>query len=221
LPGLKQRPPILLEAFHFMVDAQAVAALTFEFRDMSDGQTLKSLELIRMLLEYSPDPFSREQFTPGHITCSGLVFAPDARRILIVYHRRLGRWLLPGGHVEPSDDTIDAAASREVLEETGVSVANGRFAGADVHGIPAKRHEPYHLHHDLLFRFRAEAEAFTCSEESRAVAWCAPEEFDRYAIPDKRTPGVGSQRLTIAYETIPLRSIPVLRPSLPPRPACE
>ena len=101
-----------------------------------------------------------------------------------MHHRRLDRWLLPGGHVELSDATIDATAAREVLEETGVSVANGRFAGADVHGIPANGREPYHLHHDLLFGFRAEAEALTCSEESRAVAWCAPEEFDHYAIPD-------------------------------------
>ena len=167
-----------------MLDARAVAALTLQFRDLSDGQALKSRELIRMLLECSPRPFSREQFTPGHITCSGLVLAPDSRRILIVHHRRLGRWLLPGGHVEPSDSTIDAAAAREVLEETGVSVANGKLAGADVHGIPAKGREPYHLHHDVLFSFRAEAEALTCSDESHSVAWCTRAELDRYAIPD-------------------------------------
>lgn len=167
-----------------MVDAPAVAALTAQFHDESDGQTMKSLELIRMLLECSPHPFSRDQFTPGHITCSGLVLAPDARRILIVHHRRLGRWLLPGGHVEPSDETIDAAAAREVFEETDISVANGTLAGADVHGIPSSGREPYHLHHDLLFSFRADTEALVCSDESHAVAWCAPEEFDRYAIPD-------------------------------------
>jgi 8-oxo-dGTP pyrophosphatase MutT (NUDIX family) len=167
-----------------MLDSQAVAELTAQFRDLSDGQTLKSLDLIRMLLECSPDPFSREQFTPGHITCSGLVLAPDGRRILIVHHRRLDRWLLPGGHVETSDATIDAAAAREVLEETGIVVADGRLAGADVHGIPAKGREPYHLHHDLLFSFRAESEALACSDESHAVAWCTRAELDRYAIPN-------------------------------------
>jgi 8-oxo-dGTP pyrophosphatase MutT (NUDIX family) len=166
-----------------MLDARAVTRIMEQFQDASDGQTMKSLELIRMLLRCSPDPFSREQFTPGHITSSGLVLAPDARRILIVHHRHLGRWLLPGGHVEPFDATIDAAAAREVLEETGVSVANGQFAGADVHGIPPKGHEPYHLHHDLLFSFRAEAETLACSEESHAVAWCGRAELDRYAIP--------------------------------------
>ena len=167
-----------------MLDAQAVAALTAQFQDNSDGQALKSLELIRMLLAFSREPFSRQQFTPGHITCSGLVLAPDARRILIVHHRRLDRWLLPGGHVEPCDATIDAAAAREVLEETGIAVANGQLAGADVHGIPAKGREPYHLHHDLLFSFRARTEALACSDESHAVAWCTREELDRYAIPD-------------------------------------
>jgi hypothetical protein len=36
-----------------MLDPQAVAALTAQFHDESDGQALKSLELIRMLLQCS------------------------------------------------------------------------------------------------------------------------------------------------------------------------
>jgi 8-oxo-dGTP pyrophosphatase MutT (NUDIX family) len=137
-----------------------------------------------MLLDCSPAPFSREQFTPGHITTSGLVLSPDGDRLLIVHHRRLDRWLLPGGHVEASDASIDQAAAREVLEETGVAVAGGHLGGADVHGIPGKGREPYHLHHDLLFTFRAGSEDLQVSDESHAVAWCRPDEFDRYAIPD-------------------------------------
>ena len=56
-----------------------------------------------MLLECSPEPFSRDQFVPGHITCTGLVIAPDRDGILLIHHRRLDRWLLPGGHVEAAD----------------------------------------------------------------------------------------------------------------------
>ena len=168
-----------------MLDPQSVAALARSFHDSSDGQALKSLELILHLLECSPHPFSRDQFTPGHITASGLVLAPDNVHILLVHHRRLGRWLLPGGHVEPGDDTIDGAARREVIEETGAVVTQAAvsLAGADVHGIPAARGEPYHLHHDLLFAFHAVSDEIRVSEESHAVVWCHPDEFDRRQIP--------------------------------------
>jgi 8-oxo-dGTP pyrophosphatase MutT (NUDIX family) len=167
-----------------MVDAATVSALVRTFDDPADGQAMKSVELILLLLECSPAPFSREHFTPGHITCTGLVLAPDGERLLLVHHRRLNRWLLPGGHVEPDDPDIADAARREVVEETGaILTPASAFIGADVHGIPGRKHEPYHLHHDLLFHFRATAEALQVSEESHAVAWCAPSEFDRYDVP--------------------------------------
>lgn len=167
--------------------AANVAALIETFDDPSDGSAIKSLELIRMLLECSPDPFSRAQFTPGHITCTGLVLAADGERVLIVHHRRLNRWLLPGGHVEPGDAEIWDAAHREVVEETGahlVPSAMPILASLDVHGIPAGKGEPYHLHHDILFHFRANDDQTRLSPESRAIVWCTPPEFDRYVVPD-------------------------------------
>jgi 8-oxo-dGTP pyrophosphatase MutT (NUDIX family) len=167
-----------------MLDAHSVAALARQFHDPSDGAAVKSIELILYLLEHSPHPFSREQFTPGHITCSGMVIAPDGGSVLLVHHRRLDRWLLPGGHVEPGDAAIADSARREVTEETG-AILDGTavLAGADVHGIPGKGREPYHLHHDLLFRFQALSDEIQLSEESHAVAWCTPAEFEHYAIP--------------------------------------
>jgi len=161
----------------------SVLTLISSYRDSSDLATTKSLELTSGLLQLTIDPFSRDQFAPGHITTSGLVLSPDGSRLLILHHRRLDRWLLPGGHVEPQDATIQHAAAREVLEETGVPVYSGQLAGADVHGIPPKRAEPYHLHHDLLFTFRAQSEHVQVSEESHEVLWCHPADFDRYAIP--------------------------------------
>ena len=169
------------------MNASSVASLIRTFSDPSDGSALKSQELTLLLLECSPQPFSRAQFMPGHVTATGLVLAPDAERLLLIHHRRLDRWLLPGGHVEPEDADIWDTARREVIEETGARLLPSSapvLAGLDVHGIPAGKGEPYHLHHDVLFAFRAAGEEVVVSPESRDVAWCAPAEFDRYAVPD-------------------------------------
>ena len=169
-----------------MLTVQHVQAVVSSYHDTSDGQSLKSQELILMLLQHAPEPFSRSQFTPGHITCTGLVLSPDRERVLLVHHGRLDRWLLPGGHVEPQDEWIWDGARREVVEETSVElhpVAVPLLASMDVHGIPTNAREPYHLHHDLKFAFRAAHDEIRCSPESRAVAWAHPDEFDRYALP--------------------------------------
>ena len=171
----------------FMITPAGVQSTVRTFRDAADGQALRSQELILLLLDCAPDPFSRSHFTPGHITCTGFVLAPDGEGLLIVHHRRLDRWLLPGGHVEAEDAEIWDAARREVIEETGAELmpnAAPRLVSMDVHGIPSNGREPYHLHHDLLFAFRAAADIITCSPESREVAWCTPAEFDRYALPE-------------------------------------
>ncbi len=169
-----------------MFSTASVLAQVSAFDPGADGEAAKSRELVLSLLAESGEPFSRLQFNPGHITCSGLVLSPTRAAILLVLHRRLGRWLLPGGHVEAADDSPAAAARREVMEETGARIPSGiapRLVGIDVHGIPPRRDEPFHLHHDLSFLFHAESERFTVSEEVREVVWCAVEEFDRYQLP--------------------------------------
>ena len=40
---------------------------------------------------------------------------------LLHWHRKVGLWLPPGGHIEPGEDPIEAAL-REVMEETGMAV---------------------------------------------------------------------------------------------------
>lgn len=171
-----------------MITRDAAAALVASFAAGSDEMAAKSQELILMLLRHSEAPFSRDQYAPGHITATSVVLSPDRRFVLLVHHRRLERWLLPGGHVEREDATLEAAARREVAEETGAVLAAspGLLAGLDVHGIPPKKKEPYHQHHDLIFAFRATDVVVRVSEESREVRWCeaTDAEFGRFALPD-------------------------------------
>jgi 8-oxo-dGTP pyrophosphatase MutT (NUDIX family) len=41
--------------------------------------------------------------------------------VLLTLHSRLGRWLQTGGHIEPNDPTLEAAAVREAYEESGLA----------------------------------------------------------------------------------------------------
>ena len=54
-----------------------------------------------------------------HFTATGIVAYKDAS--LVHWHRKVGEWLAPGGHIEPNEDPVQATL-REALEETGLSV---------------------------------------------------------------------------------------------------
>ena len=161
-----------------------VLALIGRFDPRGDGELEKSRELISMMLAHSPMPFSRDQFEPGHLTATACVLHPVEQSVLLIRHKRLDRWLLPGGHVEMEDRTPDATAMREAVEETGVHLdsALGLLVGMDMHGIPPKKREPFHLHHDLIFSFRAATAEVGITEETRAVVWCPFGDFDKYGL---------------------------------------
>jgi 8-oxo-dGTP pyrophosphatase MutT (NUDIX family) len=155
------------------------------FHPVNDDLAEKSRALTLGLLRHTPDPFSRNQFTPGHITCTALVLHSEKPLVLFMHHHRLHRWLLPGGHVEPEDESLAAAAAREAREETAILLDPAvppRLAGIDVHGIPPKKSEPYHLHHDLIWCFRAQNEAIEVTPEAPEVAWAGEQDWDKLAI---------------------------------------
>jgi len=165
----------------------AALALVTAFDPSDDDLARKSRELVLQLLTHTPHPFSRGQFAPGHITCTALVLHPDNGSVLFMHHHRLNRWLLPGGHVEPTDSSLSAAAAREAQEETRIQLdllSQPRLAGIDVHGIPPKRDEPFHLHHDLIWQFRALSGHIETTPEATAVRWSDPPEWDRLQIAD-------------------------------------
>lgn len=178
-----------------MVEPFAVQSLVAGWQDESDGEAWKSRELILQLLKETPYPFARNQFSPGHVTATACVMHPTEPAVLLVHHRRLDRWLLPGGHVELDvDTTIAGSARREAVEETGVVLCTATapvLVGLDVHAIPGRKKEPFHLHHDLIFRFRAVSAALEGSDEVRATAWCPVERFDEYLLPQPIRRAVG------------------------------
>lgn len=170
-----------------MPTAAQVLTLLAGFDPGPDARAARSLEATIALLHQSADPFSRRTFHPGHLTASGIVLSADRARVLLVFHRRLRRWLQPGGHVEPEDLDLGATARREIDEETGVALDAGvppALVGVDVHPIPARLDEPPHLHHDVVFRFVARRPERADPDVGREVVWCGIGELDHYQVDD-------------------------------------
>jgi 8-oxo-dGTP pyrophosphatase MutT (NUDIX family) len=62
-----------------------------------------------------------KQGPPAHLTASTLVLDPSGTHVLLTLHRKAGAWFQFGGHYEPGDTDIHAAATREAREESGIA----------------------------------------------------------------------------------------------------
>ncbi|GAB2788471.1 NUDIX hydrolase [Streptomyces daliensis] len=133
--------------------------------------------LSEVLNEAGDSITSRKEFR-GHVTAGAILLRPDGR-VLTIEHRALAKWLLPGGHIEPSDETLLNAALRELAEETGVTAAQVQAAGpvplhVDAHQIPANdaKGEPTHPHFDFRFLCRTTVNDVVLQEdEVTAYSW--------------------------------------------------
>lgn len=126
------------------------------------------------LLDRGPEVLSRSHRQPGHFTASAFVLCPERRRLLLVHHGKLDRWLQPGGHIEPDDESLLLAAVREAREEAGVSALEplgGGVFDVDIHAIPENPREGAHAHFDVRYAFVAGASALSASEEVRGARW--------------------------------------------------
>ena len=119
--------------------------------------------------------------TSRDFTVAVLVVRND--RILLHWHEKLGRWLPPGGHIEPNE-LPDDAAIREVMEETGVEAVllSSPLNHTDLPGQPCQLARPLgiqladigpdHQHIDLVYLARGRTEG------NGAAVWLTRAELD-------------------------------------------
>ncbi len=135
-------------------------------------QLMLKKQILEFLELHGEGAFFRETLS-GHITGSAWVLDAESRsETLLVHHRKLGRWLQPGGHSD-GDTQTERVAARELSEETGVVVVPqpGIF-DLDTHAIPWHKDVPPHLHFDIRYLFLVpRASSVQCSEESHEVQW--------------------------------------------------
>ncbi|MEQ6121749.1 NUDIX hydrolase [Reichenbachiella sp. MALMAid0571] len=129
------------------------------------------------LLEF-PNCFERTLLT-GHITASAWITDQSMKNTLLLHHRKLGRWLQPGGHADSIEDVV-AVAKKEMEEETGLSsfyLAQNGFFDIDIHSIPERGNVPEHEHYDIRFHFIAKKpNEVVKNEESLNIKWIPLEE---------------------------------------------
>lgn len=137
------------------------------------------------LLEVTGPALLTRAAAPAHLTASVLLLTPDGRRTCLVLHRRLRRWVQPGGHLEPGDAALAAAAARELAEETGLAAhVRAEPLVLSRHRAPC-RPGAVDWHLDVQHLAVAEESVPVVSAESLDVAW-----WDVDDLPADLAPGV-------------------------------
>lgn len=147
--------------------ADATAVLSAHEPSCATQQQLRSDYLAALAAR--PDALSR-QCAPAHLTAGAAVIDSTGTRTLLVHHPKVGLWLQPGGHCEPTDATLADVALREAREETGI--AELRIVGGPV--LLDRHRAPCGVEHhlDVMFAAVAPPDAVPVrSAESIDVRW--------------------------------------------------
>lgn len=125
-----------------------------------------------------------KQFSTSVVVIDQLMAEPE---ILFVFHRKFNRWMVPGGHVERSENPMECAV-REVKEETGVVIDIISFIHRDLKNrdsvwvmppeyvfeqvIPGSAEQEQHIHIDCVYVGVAIRKAIEVNyRETNGVQW--------------------------------------------------
>lgn len=134
---------------------------------VADEREALSREIILAELDRLRRPFDQHA-DPTHLTASAVVVGD--RGVVLHRHRRLHRWLQPGGHLDPGESP-EQAMVRECREETGLVVAHPPAGPCLVH-VDVHHAARGHIHLDLRYLVHAPADdPAPAPGESQDVAW--------------------------------------------------
>jgi 8-oxo-dGTP pyrophosphatase MutT (NUDIX family) len=151
------------------------------FDEIEEGH----LTRFRSFLARYPSPFDRT-IVEGHLTGSAFILDASFQNVLLLHHRKVQRWLQPGGHAEPGEIDPESVALREAQEETGIEnlvwhPAAPRPFDLDIHEFPARGSDPAHWHLDVRYLLVAPDDAVLklAVEESTDLRWFGWDELVR------------------------------------------
>jgi len=123
------------------------------------------------------------------------VYVIHNQKVLLVFHKKLQKWLPPGGHIH-ENELPDEAALREVKEETGLDIKLTGEQRQEMEGVKPlaqplfiqledieETEEGLHQHIDLIYLAKPKTHEISPSTESEDIRWFSLEDLDKEAIP--------------------------------------
>jgi 8-oxo-dGTP pyrophosphatase MutT (NUDIX family) len=132
-----------------------------------------------------------KQFSTSVLVFKELSPEPE---ILLIFHKKLGKWMVPGGHVEPSENPQECAI-REVKEETGIEIKLMSFIHNELPNadskwilppeylfeqiIPGSGQQDQHIHIDCVYvGVSLNTEIRVNYEETTNARWASMKEIE-------------------------------------------
>ncbi len=117
----------------------------------------------------------------------------DSRSILLIKRGHApykGSWALPGGHVDPGEDLVDAAV-REFREECGIKVTAAELRQLGAYGTPGR--DP---------RGDNVSIAFVCNLGHKVMAHAGDDAAEAYWFPVDALPDLAFDHLLVIMDAI-------------------
>lgn len=132
-------------------------------------------------------------------TVSAFILHPSEPKLLLLKHKKIGKWLQPGGHIELHENQLEAL-HHELQEETGLEPSDymiiepsegpkpvGEDASNIVLPLPFYINEHFwdgkgpHKHIDLCYLAKSKTEKLTRSPDgASAIGWFAIKEITEF-----------------------------------------
>lgn len=143
------------------------------YRPQSEKELLYKNKMLTLYEAKGKKAFTRNNLE-AHFTASAWILSPNTNEVLLIHHKKLDKWLQPGGHADGETD-LEKVARKEAKEETGhdiLHLVSNNIFDLDIHLIPQNKGIPEHDHYDVRFAYFCENKEITkINFESKDFQW--------------------------------------------------